>query len=200
MARCTHSQAHARVREFTRTPRQARTASPRRYPFRTPVYLLGVITPLSVELSGRTSKGEASGRVFSLGTLGSIIGAFSVTFFLIPTMDVDVIAILLAAVSLAAGISVAYGEERPDYRPALAVMSVQVFTFLLATPTSLGITGDVVYETQSSYQDIRVVDDGDVMMLYMDGQPHSAMYTDEPGDTSSVTQGTSTSPFSSGRR
>lgn len=122
------------------------------------------------------------------------------TFFLIPTMDVDVIAILLAAVSLAAGISVAYGEERPDYRPALAVMSVQVFTFLLATPTSLGITGDVVYETQSSYQDIRVVDDGDVMMLYMDGQPHSAMYTDEPGDTSSVTQGTSTSPFSSGRR
>ncbi|MFC6726283.1 spermidine synthase, partial [Halobium palmae] len=42
------------------------------------------------------------------------------------------------------------------------------------------IQGEVVYETQTAYQELRVVDRGDTRTLYLDGQRHSAMDLDDP--------------------
>jgi len=40
--------------------------------------------------------------------------------------------------------------------------------------------GDVVYQTQTAYQELEVIDDGDVRTLYLDDARHSAMDLDDP--------------------
>jgi spermidine synthase len=44
----------------------------------------------------------------------------------------------------------------------------------------ISVAGEVVYETQTPYQELRVVDSGDTRTLYLDGQRHSAMDLSDP--------------------
>ncbi|MDY7081965.1 MAG: fused MFS/spermidine synthase, partial [Halobacteria archaeon] len=57
--------------------------------FGPPVYMLGFISPYAAELSVKESTGESAGQVYAIGTIGSIIGAFATTFFLIPWLSVE---------------------------------------------------------------------------------------------------------------
>ena len=59
--------------------------------FGPPTYLLGFISPYAAQLSRKEGIGEASGHVYALGTIGSIVGAFGTTFFLIPYLSVTYI-------------------------------------------------------------------------------------------------------------
>ncbi|MGM0590037.1 MAG: spermidine synthase [Halobacteriota archaeon] len=148
--------------------------------FGPPTYLLGFISPYAAELSEKQGLGEASGHVYAVGTIGSIVGAFATTYVLIPSLSVAHIGGVfgLAAVAVAAVLTYP-GVERGDVTASVAVALV-----LLAAVGSgaAGITveGRVVYETQTAYQDLRVVDVGDTRTLYLDGQRHSAMDLRDP--------------------
>jgi spermidine synthase len=139
-------------------------------------FLVGLVSPYGAQLSAAESKGEASGRVYALGTVGSIIGAFGTTFVLIPALDVAVIAALFGGLLLAAALLVA--EPTPS-----AVSKLGVTALVLLSATVVGVYGvnvgeETLYEDQTAYSDLRVGEADGVRTLYLDGVRHSATYTD----------------------
>jgi spermidine synthase len=145
--------------------------------FGPPTYLLGFVSPYAAELSEKEGTGAASGHVYALGTVGSIIGAFGTTFLLVPALRVEHVALLFGALLLLAALSVSSGT--PAQLAGVATAGV-----VLVATVGVGIYGvpgqDVVYRTQTPYQELEVVDDGNVRTLYLDGHPHSAMDKDDP--------------------
>jgi spermidine synthase len=149
--------------------------------FGPPTVLLGFVSPYGAELIASEGPGDASGQVYALGTGGSIIGSFATTFVLIPEIKEGVVGIefgfgvllLLTAVLLAPR---GNGATRAAIGLAAGVL---VLSFVFVTYAPLA-GGDVVYETQTTYQQLEVVDEDGVRTLYLDGVPHSAMDKSDP--------------------
>jgi spermidine synthase len=139
-------------------------------------FLVGFVSPYGAELSAAEGRGAASGRVYALGTVGSIIGSFGTTFVLIPAFEVTTIAVLYGCLLLVAALIVA------DPTPRAAV-KLSVAALVLLSGTVVGVYGvdvgeDTLHQTQTGYSELRVAQDDGVRTLYLDGVPHSATYTD----------------------
>ena len=148
--------------------------------FGPPTYLLGFVSPYAAQLSRKENVGEASGHVYAVGTVGSIVGAFGTTYLLVPALDVDAIGFLFGL--LLVGSAAVLTLPAPSRESLFGIAGALV---LLVAAVSTGfagvsIEGQVVYETQTQYQELRVVDRGDTRTLYLDGQRHSAMDLSEP--------------------
>ena len=146
--------------------------------FGPPTVLLGFISPYGAELVESQSAGDASGRVYALGTAGSILGAFATTFVLVPAVGVVGIEFAYGLLLLGTAAVVVPRRARATWA-ALAVVTVCLFGAYAVAGAGLG-AGNVVYETQTQYQQLQVVDDGDVRTLYLDDVPHSAMDRTDP--------------------
>ncbi|MBZ6494441.1 spermidine synthase [Natrinema longum] len=148
--------------------------------FGPPTYLLGFISPYAAELSQKEGIGEASGHVYALGTIGSIVGAGATTYFLIPTLGIDMIGLLFGFIL----VGTAFALTLPTLMPQPAAASVAIALLLVVAagigPVAFDHRGDVVYQTQTAYQELEVIDDGDERTLYLDGARHSAMDLEEP--------------------
>jgi spermidine synthase len=147
--------------------------------FGPPTYLLGYISPYAAELSAKEGIGEASGHVYMLGTVGSIVGAFATTYLLIPSLGIDAIALVFGGLSILAALAVSRPVGR---RRATLTGFVALLLVASAATGAAGYTvqGEVVHETQTPYQELQVVDLGDTRTLYLGGQPHSAMDRSDP--------------------
>ena len=148
--------------------------------FGPPTYLLGFISPYAAELSAKEGLGEASGHVYALGTIGSIVGAFATTYLLIPSLGIDRIAFVFGALSVAVAVALRLPGMDRDGAAASGLVGVLLVAALATGAAGLTVEGRVVHETQTPYQELRVVDSGDVRTLYLDGQRHSAMDRDDP--------------------
>lgn len=152
--------------------------------FGPPTFLLGFISPYAAELSVEGSTGEASGRVYAVGTIGSIVGTFATTFVLVPTFAVPTIELMFGGLMLLSALFVSREFVSANAFRVGGVAVLLVSATVLAsvgvslTPAALG--GEVVYQTNTPYQQLEVRDSGDTRTLYLDGQPHSAMYRDDP--------------------
>ena len=147
--------------------------------FGPPTYLLGFISPYGAELSKKESTGAASGHVYAVGTIGSIVGAFGATFLLIPTLSVPLIGLVFGL--LLVGTSLFILAPAFPWRTVLATLVVGVLLVGAVAVPSAGysVRGETVYQTQTPYQELVVADLGDTRTLYLDGQPHSAMNLDD---------------------
>ncbi len=144
--------------------------------FGPPSYILGLLTPYATELSKKKGKGEASGRIFALGTIGSIAGAFTTTFVLIPSMGITSI-LFLFGISLVA-LPLLYSD---GWIRGVAILTA---VFLLGgyavDHTGIGVGGETVYQTQTPYQELRITDQNGIRTMYLNGQPNSAMDLNNP--------------------
>lgn len=148
--------------------------------FGPPTYFLGFISPYAAELSPKQSIGEASGHVYALGTIGSIIGAFGTTFVLIPSFSVNQIAFFFGVLAVVCAVWIVFPQR--DWEELLTYGFVLVLLVAAVGSGAAGVSveGRVVYETQTPYQELRVVDSGDTRTLFLDGQRHSAMDVTDP--------------------
>ncbi|ELY52550.1 spermidine synthase [Natronolimnohabitans innermongolicus] len=148
--------------------------------FGPPTYLLGFISPYAAELSEKEGTGEASGHVYALGTIGSILGSAATTFVFIPAFSIDAIG-LLFGISLVITALVLNAPSLPR-KPVLASVGIAVLLVVSsgASPVAIDHRGDVVYQTQTAHQELEIVDDGDVRTMYLDGARHSAMDLEDP--------------------
>ncbi|WP_265108467.1 spermidine synthase [Halosolutus halophilus] len=148
--------------------------------FGPPTYLLGFISPYAAELSWKDGTGEASGHVYALGTIGSILGSAATTFVLVPALTIPQIGVLFGFALV--GTAIALTLPSLPRKPAVA--SVLVALLLVGAagggPVAYDYRGDVVYETQTPYQQLEVVDDGDVRTMYLDAARHSAIDLEDP--------------------
>lgn len=143
--------------------------------FGPPVFVLGFVSPYAAQLSSQESKGGASGITYSIGTLGSITGAFATTFLLIPNVPVRFIQLLFVCILVAGGFSV----YRSKKSIVISLIIVAILTSVVVVQPFQSIGEDVVYETETPYQhlEVRDTDDG-VRYLYLNDEQHSAVYTD----------------------
>lgn len=121
--------------------------------FAFPTFLLGMISPFVIKLFETDGKhlGEMAGSVFAISTIGSIIGTFSPTLWLIPTFGtrttITIFATLLVVLS-------AYGLVQKKLRSFLIFFLI--FPFVTANTQAFKAHDNTILEDESIYQHIEV--------------------------------------------
>jgi spermidine synthase len=148
-----------------------------------PTFLLGIVSPYAIKLATRrlAELGNVSGNLYSLSTVGSIVGTFLTVFVLIPTFEINYIIFGLGVALMF--FSSLFGLARfPKVLAAFVVVLLLFFPSisLSSAGTAMVHTGTLVYEKETLYSHLDVIDSGNVRTLYLDGNIHSQMYKDKP--------------------
>ncbi|MFI5449830.1 MAG: spermidine synthase [Candidatus Bathyarchaeia archaeon] len=159
-----------------------------------PSVLLGMVSPYAIRLVAESFEtlGKASGNLYALSTLGSIVGTFLTVFILIPLFGVNKIIFVLGIVLLVvAFLGLSYRFKflvlliliiLPFAAPYMINRQLTVATYTLAL-------GDTIYETDTPYHHLIVADAYDpstqstTRFLIMDDNLHSAMDLQNPNRT-----------------
>jgi spermidine synthase len=148
-----------------------------------PTFLLGIVSPYAIKLATRrlAELGNVSGNLYSLSTIGSIVGTFLTVFVLIPTFEINYIIFGLGVTLMV--FSSLFGLARfPKILAAFVVVLLLFFPSisLSSAGTAMVHTGTLVYEKETLYSHLDVIDSGNIRTLYLDGNIHSQMYKDKP--------------------
>jgi spermidine synthase len=117
--------------------------------------LLGMVTPYLVKLATEDPEhiGRYSGNIFAASTIGSIVATFTTGFFLIPYFSTTQIlwgvATLLLALALFASLPIKAGK---------ALLALLPMALLAAASLDPAASGRLIYEKDSQYYNIRVVE------------------------------------------
>jgi spermidine synthase len=140
--------------------------------FGPPSVLMGMVTPFAVRLAAReiTTVGFAAGRLSALSTAGSILGTFATAFFLIPTFPTRPILFSLGASLLVASLLVP--APRLARRLGVAAVAAAAGAAVFAVAPGIArpplLVGTLVYEKETAYHRLRVVDQGLRRALFFD--------------------------------
>ncbi len=137
--------------------------------FAAPVILLGMVSPFVIRLRIREleTAGNAAGAVYALSTLGSILGTFVPVFWLIPTYGtrptIFILAFVLGAIS-------AVGLYEPGRRRLYLLIPALIVGLALLSGGAIRAAayGTRVFETESAYNYIQVVQAGTETQLLLD--------------------------------
>ncbi len=144
-----------------------------------PTFVLGMTSPYAIKLASQTlsSVGNVSGNLYSLSTIGSIAGTFGTVFVLIPLLDVRVIILALGLAVIGASL---LGLPRSSAVFAILVLLVVSTSLTQAAPQVALHNGSSIYEKQTPYSTLDVVDVGNVRTLFLNGIPQSSMEINNP--------------------
>lgn len=152
--------------------------------FSVPVTLLGCASPFAIRLAVTDSRhtGELAGRIYAISTLGSLVGTFLPTLWLIPTIGTTRTFLVFAGLLFA----VAWlGLWSTDRRRALISLSLPLIIAVLAAFSLSGsqrpINGLIPEsEVESAYNFIQVVEvNGTRYLLLNEGQGIHSIYNPE---------------------
>lgn len=145
-----------------------------------PVVLLGTASPFAIRLSIQRAHaaGQVSGRIYSVSTLGSFLGTFLPVLVLIPTIGTERTFLVLSAILL---VTALVGLWRTV--SARAVLVYLWSPLIIIAIWFLGLSGPdrntpgLVYETESSYNYLQVLESNDYRILRMnEGQGMHSVY------------------------
>lgn len=149
-----------------------------------PTFLLGIVSPYAVKLATKTlsTLGNISGNLYSAATIGSIAGTFLTVFVLIPNFEIDHIIFGLGLSLIISSVLSGLLKRIPAILAGLIILFL-IFsnTFLVVNPVPY-YSGNLVYQKETPYSHLDVVDSNDKRALFLDGQIHSIMYNDNPNE------------------
>ncbi|MFN8596094.1 MAG: fused MFS/spermidine synthase, partial [Anaerolineae bacterium] len=142
--------------------------------FSVPVTLLGCVSPFAVRLSMTNvdQAGRVAGRLYAISTLGSFIGSFLPELVLLNLVGTRGTFVVLALTLLVIGL---IGLKRK----ALPLIVLPIILILLHAllPISFSDIAGTVYQDESSYNFIQVVQRGDTRYLLLnEGQGIQSIY------------------------
>ena len=142
--------------------------------FGPPSVLMGMVTPFAVRLAAKeiATVGAAAGRLSALSTAGSILGTFATAFFLIPAFATRPILFGLGATLLIASLLVPAPRSVARF-VLVSLLAIGGAVSYFAMPSDTGSpepAGKVVYEKETAYHHLRVVDGGLRRSLYFDAR------------------------------
>ena len=157
--------------------------------FTVPLTFLGMVGPHVIKLSTRRldSVGLASGSVYAVSTIGSVVGTLLLGFFLLPVVGTKAIFYGVSLVLLVLAVAFALFERRRlgvlASLKALLVMAVlSVFALFADSKTSGSLSRkvEILYEAESAYGWVRVIEDYSRGMRWLlsDSSTISAMRLD----------------------
>ena len=150
--------------------------------FALPVPRRGGASPLAIRLTVREvgRAGNAAGGIYALSTLGSILGTFLPVLVLVPAVGTRATFLVFAAVLLLVALG---GLFRAAPRLACAYLLLPLALVALALLFPGGVVKaaeGLVYETESAYNYIQVVDRDRRYLLLNEGQAIHSVY--DPND------------------
>jgi spermidine synthase len=158
-----------------------------------PVILLGAVAPYAIRLAipDVEHAGSVAGRLYAVSTAGSLVGTWLAALLLIPLIGTQrTFLAFAAAIALVAAAGLGW---RFVVVPAalVAVMALPVGTVKGSDD------GEVIYETDTEYQYVRVVEepDGDRLLELNEGQAVHSLYRPGTYLTGDVWDGYLTYPF-----
>ena len=120
--------------------------------FAVPVTLLGMVSPFAIRLALVDIKqaGAVAGRLYALSTVGSIIGTFLSAIVLIPLIGTQR-TMLASAVLLGLAAALLLGRR-------WQILTVVLAALVLIPPGTIKASDGLIFETESTYQYIQVVE------------------------------------------
>ena len=153
----------------------------------TPTFLLGIVSPYAVKLTTKSLSrlGNMAGNLYSLSTIGSIVGTFLTVFVLIPIFELNYV-IYGLGLSLIISSSFSYLFTKdikitmsiiPKVLAACAIALVLLSNTFLSSNSIPYYTGTLLYQKETPYAHLDVVDtlDNRERNLLLDGGIHSTM-------------------------
>jgi len=143
-----------------------------------PTFVLGMTSPYAIKLASQTlsSLGNVSGSLYSLSTVGSIVGTFGTVFILIPLLDVRLIILALGLAVI--GVSLLWLPKSSALFAVLIFLVVST-SFTRNAPQVALKNGSTIVEKQTPYSTLDVVDTGNVRTLFLNGIPQSSMFLND---------------------
>jgi len=130
--------------------------------FAPPIVLLGMVAPFAIRLAlvEVASAGQVAGRLYALSTVGSLFGTFVSALVTIPLIGTQR-TLLVSAALLAAAASTMLGRR-------WLVATAAIAALVLVPPGAVKASeGDVLYEVESPYQFVQVVERDGARRLYL---------------------------------
>ena len=150
--------------------------------FAAPITLLGFVSPFAIRLLVRdlSSAGHTSGSLYALSTFGSIAGSFLPVLVLVPLLGTAKTFYLLGGCIVVLSIVGLAVARKPRSSTVLTLASLGVLIFVwIGGGGSIKppYRGDLVYETESAYNYIQVLnDDGRYLLALNEGQAIHSIY------------------------
>lgn len=145
-----------------------------------PVTLIGMASPFAIRLSitDKEQAGKVSGRIYAISTLGSFIGTFLPVLVLVPSIGTYRTFLVLAALLLVfalVGLYLSSGwKSLLRYSWMLVVI---IGLFIVGVNGGDKLTPGLVYETESSYNYIQVLEENGYTLLRLnEGQGVHSIY------------------------
>jgi spermidine synthase len=123
--------------------------------FAVPVTLLGMVSPFAIRLAlvDVSEAGAVAGRLYALSTVGSILGTFASALIAIPLIGTQR-TMLAAAALLVLSAALLLGSR-------WQILTVGMAALLFVPAETIKATSGLVYETESAYQYIQVLQEPD---------------------------------------
>lgn len=145
-----------------------------------PVTLLGTASPFAIRLSIRDAEhaGKISGRIYAISTLGSFIGTFLPVLILIPTVGTYRTFLVIGSILLFFALLGLYlAGKFKSLLPYVWMPIVILLLFLFGTRGTDKNTTGMIYEKESSYNYIQVIQEGEYRYLRLnEGQGIHSIY------------------------
>jgi spermidine synthase len=148
-----------------------------------PVTLLGTISPFAIRLALRDSReaGQISGRIYAISTLGSFVGTFLPVLVLIPLIGTTFTFLVFGGFLLLIALLGLW--KSAGWRASLKMSWMILVLILLGILWGSGAikqTRGQIYETESAYNYIQVLQDQDFRYLRLnEGQGIHSIYHPE---------------------
>jgi len=125
------------------------------------VLLLGMVTPFAIRLGIRDmdKAGSTAGRIFALSTAGSLVGTFLPPLLTIPLLGTQRTLIGAAAI-IAAAACLLLGWR-------WLIVAVVLAGLIAIPPGAVKATAGLIYEKESRYQFVQVVQRDEAHLLYL---------------------------------
>ena len=153
--------------------------------FAPPILLLGMISPMAIRLLATPGAvGNASGRIFAASTIGSLIGTFGTTFFLLEAFGTRMTIGLAGAVlttTAVVGLLIAVATRKGRAAAMAGVLVALVLGIGGANAGPLKDNPGQVVERESAYQYVRVLAENGVRMLQFNEAEQSYQSVAIPG-------------------
>ena len=156
----------------------------------TPTLLLGMVSPYAVKLATKSLDrlGNTSGNLYSVSTIGSIVGTFVTVFILIPFVQINHVLYGMGILLVVTSTIKLRNFVKAIALILLVIVSISIF-FDDVNTISLDFRnlhfhpGNVIYETETLYSHLDVIDNYNSInnrVLFLNGYPHSIMDRSDP--------------------
>lgn len=150
-----------------------------------PSVLLGFVSPYVIKLGTKSLDvvGNVSGNLYAIATIGSIFGTFTTVFIFIPNIAVNQIIFGLGTaliISSLIGLKIS-----PKLFAAAIIIVIALILIVPWSSVSVNIiphNGMLIYQKETMFSHLDVVEYGQDRSLYLDGMRHSSMNLHDPLD------------------